>query len=134
MKCFRGNGASMKWSILRGFWVITLPIWSDLAEIFTRGSTKGDKIGVWRIFEKLSFLPKREIPKVCAFCPTLSPIYPLKLAEIGKNKKIQDKNSAIGLSKSVNPNPVALLPFKWKIGLLFAPFELFLVKKSVVQG
>ena len=53
------------------------------------------------------------------------------MAEIVENKKIQDENSAIGLSESVNPNPVALLPFKWKIGLLFALFERFLVKKSV---
>ena len=52
------------------------------------------------------------------------------MAEIVENKKIQDENSAIGLSESVNPNPVALLPFKWKIGLLFALFERFLVKKG----
>ena len=52
------------------------------------------------------------------------------MAEIEENKYFQDKNSAIGLSESVNPNPVALLPFKWKIGLLFALFERFLVKKG----
>ena len=33
-------------------------------------------------FGKPEFLPKREIPKVC----TLSPIYPLKMAEIEENK------------------------------------------------
>ena len=54
----------------------------------------------------------------------------MKKAEIVENKKIQDQNSAIGLSESVNPNPVALLPFKWKIGLLFALFKRFLVKKG----
>ena len=53
------------------------------------------------------------------------------MAKIGGNKKILDKNSAIGLSESVNPNPVTLLPFKWKIGLLFALFERFLLKKGV---
>ena len=52
------------------------------------------------------------------------------MAEIGENKKIQDENSAIGLSESVNPDSVALLPFKWKIGLLFALLERFLVKKG----
>ena len=53
------------------------------------------------------------------------------MAEIRENKKIGDKNSAIGLSESVKPNPIAILPFKWKIGLLFAFFERFLVKKGV---
>ena len=66
--------------------------------------------------------------KVCKFGPTLSPIYPLKTAEIRENNKYWDKNSAIRLSKSVNPNPKALVLFKWKIGLLFALFEHFLVK------
>ena len=66
--------------------------------------------------------------KVCKFGPTLSPIYPLKMAEIRENNKYWDKNSAIRLSKSVNPNPKALVLFKWKIGLLFALFEHFLVK------
>ena len=84
----------------------------------------------FKIFEKSEFLPKWEISKVCTFCPTLRPIYPLKMAEIGVNKKTQDKNSAIALSKSVNLNPIALLSFKWKIGLLFALFERFLVKKG----
>ena len=103
---------------------------SDHAEIFTRGSTKGGKISVWRIFEKSEFWPKREIPKVWTFCPTLRLIYPLKMAEIGENKSTVNKNSAIGLSKSGNPNPAALLPFKWKIELLFALFERFFVKKG----
>ena len=49
------------------------------------------------------------------------------MAKIGENKNTDDKNSAIGLSNSVNPNPVALLLFKWKIGLIFAFFECFLV-------
>ena len=84
----------------------------------------------FKIFEKSEFLLKWEISKVCTFCPTLRPIYPLKMAEIEENKYFQEKNSAIGLSESVNPNPVALLPFKWKIGLLFALFERFFVKKG----
>ena len=52
---------------------------SDFAQIFTRGSTKGDKNSVWIIFEKFEFLPKQEIPKVCPFSPTLSPISPWRL-------------------------------------------------------
>ena len=70
------------------------------------------------------------MPKVWTFDPTLKPIYPLKMAQIAENKNIEDENSANGLSKSVNPTPVALLPFKLKIGLLFALFECFLVKKE----
>ena len=51
------------------------------------------------------------------------------MAKIQENKKIVDKNSVIGLSKSaINTNLAALSPFKWKIGLLFALFEGFSVK------
>ena len=39
---------------------------------------------VWRILEKFNFFLKREILKVCTFCPTLSPIYPLKMTDIGE--------------------------------------------------
>ena len=56
-----------------------------------------------RCFKSLwefEFLPKQEIPKICTFGPTY--------------------RIAIYL--------IALLPFKWKIGLLFALFEHFLVK------
>ena len=63
------------------------------------------------------------------FGPTLGPIYPLKMAKIEEN--ISEQNSDIGLSKSLNPNTVALLPFKWKVGLLFALFEHFFVKIRV---
>ena len=52
-----------------------------------------------------------------------------KMAKIKENKKLVDKNSVIGLSKSaINTNTAALSPFKWKIGLLFALFESFSVK------
>ena len=79
---------------------------------------------------KIKIFSKTGNTQVWTFYPTLRPIYPLKMAKIGGNK-ILNKNLAIGLSESVNPNPVTLLPFKWKIGLLFALFEHFLLKKGV---
>ena len=64
-----------------------------------------------------------------SFGPTLGPIYPMKEAEIEKNKKIQRLNSGTGLSKNRKIKAVPLLPFKRKIGLLFALFGAFLGKK-----
>ena len=64
-----------------------------------------------------------------SFGPTLGPIYPMKEAEIEKNKKIKTLNSGIWLSKNRKIKAVPLLPFKWKIGLLFVLFGAFLGKK-----
>ena len=50
----------------------------DFAKIFTTGSIQGSKSIALRIFEKLKFLQKREIPRVCTFGPTLTPFFPLK--------------------------------------------------------
>ena len=52
---------------------------SDFAQIFTRGSTKGDTNSVWIIFEKFEFLTETGDTKVCPFSPTLSPISPWRL-------------------------------------------------------
>ena len=65
-----------------------------------------------------------------SFCPTLGPIYPMKEGEIEKNKKIFKLNSGIWLSKNRKIKVVSLLPFKWKIGLLFALFWAFWGKKG----
>ena len=56
----------------------------------------------------------------------------MKEAEIEKNKKIKTLNSAIWLSKNRKIKAVPLLPFKWKIGLLFVLFGAFLGKKRGV--
>ena len=72
-----------------------------------------------------------------SFCPTLGPIYPMKEVEIKKNRYLYGDNLAIGLSKNWKIQAVSPLPFKWKIGLLFVLFWLFLVKKrawSRVKG
>ena len=48
----------------------------DSAEIFTTGSIQGNKSSASRIFEKLKFLQKREIYRVCIFGTTLTPFFP----------------------------------------------------------
>ena len=82
------------------------------------------------------FYQNERYPKFVRFVQLWAQFTPWSWPKSGKIK-IQDKNSAIGLSKSINPNPVALLPFKRKIRLLFGPFERFLVKKrawSKIKG
>ena len=48
------------------------------AKIFTTGSTQGNKNSALRVFKKLKFLQKWEIPRVCTFGPTLTPFFLLK--------------------------------------------------------
>ena len=103
-------------------------MWSNLAETCTRDSAQGDTNGVLRIFGKFKFLQKRDIPKVFTFGPTLTPFFPLKMAKIENNKEMKRLNSAIGLSKNRKIKTVSLVPFQWKLGLLFALFECFLGK------
>ena len=55
------------------------------AKIFPTVSIKGNKNSALRIFEKLKFLQKREIPRVYTFGPTLAPFVPLK--KMAKLKK-----------------------------------------------
>ena len=71
--------------------------------------------------KKLLFLPKREIPKVCTFCPTLSPIYPLKLAEIGKNKNSRQKFSHRAI-QIYQPQPRSSSSFQTKNTITFCTF------------
>ena len=59
----------------------------------------------------------------------------MKEAEIEKHNCMLHKNSEIGLSKNRKIKAVSLLPFKWKIGLLFALFWAFWGKKrGMVKG
>ena len=88
---------------------------SDSAKIFTTGSTQGNKNSALRIFVKLQFLQKREIPRVCAFGPNVTPFLALKkVAKFKKKKNIGGKNSPIGLSKENGngENTLLVLPSK----------------------
>ena len=101
----------------------------DSAKIFTTGSIQGNKNSALRIFEKLNFLQKREIPRVYTFGPTLITFLPWRRWPNLKQSNFRGKNSPIGLSKNCK--------VKWKIGLLFALFESFLVKiwtRSKIKG
>ena len=100
-KVFRTNSASMECPFLGRFWARTLPqILPDSAKIFPTGSIQGKKNSALRIFEKLKFLQKREIPRVYTFGPTLVPFFPSRKWPNLKKKttKIGGKDSPIGIS------------------------------------
>ena len=75
---------------------------SDFAKIFSKGSIKGNKNSALRIFEKLKFLQKREIPRVYIFGPTLTLFFP---SEDGRNQKkkkkkfLEEKFQPLGYTK-----------------------------------
>ena len=72
-KVFCTNSASMKWPFLGRFWALTPQILPHFPKISTTRSIQGNKNSHLRIFEKLKFLQKRAIPRVCTFSPTLTP-------------------------------------------------------------
>ena len=92
----------MKCPFLGRLWALTPQILPDSAKIFTTVSIQGNKNSALRIFEKLKFLQKREIPSVYTFGPTLAPLFPPE--EDGQikrnNNSFGGKNSPIGLSKN----------------------------------
>ena len=93
---------------------------------FGRGSTLANKNTVWKILG-LVYLWKRDRLKVSTFGPTLTPLFPLMMAKIDKNKDCCGKTSAIELSKFVKMKPLSHPPFPRKIRLLFVIFGIFLL-------
>ena len=73
---FCTDSAYMKCPFLGTFWALNPQIFPDSAKIFTTGSIQGNKNTALRIFEKLNFLQKWEIPRVYTFGPTLIPFSP----------------------------------------------------------
>ena len=67
---------------------------------------------VFEEFWKRIFLQKCEIPKVCTFGTTLTPLFPLKMAKVEKDKYFLNKNLAIGLSKNRKIKVVSPLPIE----------------------
>ena len=65
-------------------------IWSNIAEILT--STLANKNIVSKIYEGFEFLWKRDGPKVSTFGSTLSPCFPLKMAENEQKQALVWKN------------------------------------------
>ena len=119
-------------------WALTHTKFFNFAGTCTRDRCYGEEHCVQIPLRNSTFPRNYTLPKFISFFsfgPTLGPIYPMKEAEIEKNKNIYRLNSGIGLSKNGKSKTVALLSFKWKIGLLFALFRAFLGKKrGVVKG
>ena len=89
------------------FWeVFGSPIWSNIAEIFTRGSTLANKDIVSKIFEGFKYLWKREESKFSTFGPTLTTLFLLKM---GKIQKISNSAEKLQPSLQICQNEVFIL-------------------------
>ena len=129
-KVLRTDLAATKLSFLGGFWVLTPPIWSNIADIFIRGSTLANKNTVWNFFEGFKYLWKRDGREISTFGPTLTPLFLLKMIKIEKNKQ-KWKTSAIELSRYVKIKSLSPLPFPERIRLLFVVFGIILSGNTV---
>ena len=65
-------------------------------------------------FWRIRVLMKIDVPRVCIFVATLTPLFPLKMSEIERNVNFSGKTSAIGLSKHDRIKTLSPLPFPKK--------------------
>ena len=97
---------------------------------FGRGSTLANKNTVWKILEGLVYLWKRHRLRVSTFGPTLTPLFPLNMAKIHKNKQWSEKLQP--LSYPICQNEVFISsPFSEENTITFAIFGIFLRGKRV---
>ena len=89
----------------------------------TTVSIQGNKNSALRIFEKLKFLQKREIPRVYTFGPTLATFFPLKkMAKFKKNNNIfGGKIHPLGYPKIVESRRISS-PLQMKNRITFCTF------------
>ena len=95
----------------------------DSAITFTTVSIQGNKNSALRIFEKLKFFQKREIPRVYTFGPTLATFSPLK--KVAKLKIIiiilEEKIHPLGYPKIVKSRGISS-PLQMKNRITFSTF------------
>ena len=95
----------------------------DSAKIFTTVSIQGNKNSALKIFEKLKFLQKREIPSVYTFGATLAPFFLLK--KMAKLKVIiiilEEKFQPLGFPKIVKSRLLSA-PLRIKNRITFCTF------------
>ena len=127
-KVLRTNSTSTKQSFLGGFWALTLPIWSNIAEILTRGSALANKNTVWILvlFWMIRVFMEKGRTQSYHYGLPLTPFFLLKMVKVEKKYAVCGKTSVIELSKYVKIKSLSPLPFSGKIRLLFAIFRIFL--------
>ena len=122
----------MKWPILEGFLGPNYPKYCPIFLKFVPEVVFKEKKTVFRkILESSHFYGNCTLPKFAlffSFCPTLTPFYTMKEAEIEKTTQ----NLGIGLSKYCKIKALSCLDFSRKIRLRFALFWLFFSKKRGV--
>ena len=93
------------------------------AKIFTTGSTQGNKNSALRIFEKLKFLQKQEVPRVSTFGPSnFDPFFLLEEGgQILKRIILEEKIHPLGYPKLVKSRHNSC-PLQMKNRITFCTF------------
>ena len=102
-------------------------------EICTRGSIQGEENSVSKNFGKFKFLRKLHVVKICTFfhfCPTLTPFYSIKKAEIEKNEYFQDKIQPSGYPNIAKSRVFSSQFFKKKIIIFCSILAIFCQKQG----
>ena len=126
----------MKWPFLEGFLGPNCPkYYLILLKFAPEVAFKERKTVLQKFLENSNFYGNCKLPKFAlffSFCPTLTPFYSMKEAEIEKTKWWIEQNLDIGLSKSRKIKAPSRLHFSGKIRLFFDLFWLIFVKKRGV--
>ena len=101
----------------------------DLNKIFTTESIKRNKYSALRIFVKINFSQKQEIPIVFPFTATLT-FFPPEQDRPNKKKELWRKTLSYWVVQILQNQDVSLLPFKLKIGFFFTFLSVFWSKSG----
>ena len=88
-------------------------IWSNIAEILTRGSTLASNNVAWKKFKDSSFHEKETDPKFALLVQLWTPISPWKWPKLKRYNQWCGKTSVTGLSKYVRIKARPPLSFRY---------------------
>ena len=91
----RTDSASTKWPFLGDFWVLTPPIWSNIAAILTRVSTLANKNTVWKFLKNSSIYGKRKDAKLALWVQLWPLFSSLRWSKSKKISSIAEKRQSL---------------------------------------
>ena len=131
---FSRRWSIQEWPIFESFWALTPPnivrsCWNFHHSYYPWGVRHH-----FKIFWKLKFLLKWEVPKVCGFFSVFVQLWPhfspWRSPKSNKLNNFKGQNYAIGLSKNLKIKDLSCPNFSGKIRLLFVPFWQFFAEKG----
>ena len=108
----RTDSASTKWPFLGDFWVLTPPIWSNIAAILTIVSTLANKNTVWKFLKNSSIYGKRKDAKLALWVQLWPLFSSLRWSKSKKISSIAEKRQSLSYPNMSKWSLYLLSPFR----------------------